>query len=346
MKKLQIQEFGSLKNGQQVRLFTMENEAGMSASVTEYGANLVALNVPDKNGELRDVVLGYEDVTGYEEGDASIGATVGRNANRIGGASFVINGTTYTLEQNDNGNNLHSGPEVYNKRIWEVETQEDGKVVFLLHSADGDQGFPGNLDIRVAYELTEENVLQITYDGVPDQDTVINLTNHSYFNLNGHDSGKVLGHQVMVNADFFTWADAQSIPTGELVEVTGTPMDFRSAHAIGEEIDADYEAIRLGNGYDHNWVLKNHGEFDKVAQAEGEVSGIVMEVWTDLPGVQVYTANFLDGEKGKDGAVYGKRDAVCFETQYFPDAVNKENFESPVCKANERYHTVTAYKFV
>lgn len=346
MKKLQIQEFGSLKNGQQVRLFTMENEAGMSASVTEYGANLVALNVPDKNGELRDVVLGYEDVTGYEEGDASIGATVGRNANRIGGASFVINGTTYTLEQNDNGNNLHSGPEVYNKRIWEVETQEDGKVVFLLHSADGDQGFPGNLDIRVAYELTEENVLQITYDGVPDQDTVINLTNHSYFNLNGHDSGKVLGHQVMVNADFFTWADAQSIPTGEVVEVTGTPMDFRSAHAIGEEIDADYEAIRLGNGYDHNWVLKNHGEFDKVAQAEGEVSGIVMEVWTDLPGVQVYTANFLDGEKGKDGAVYGKRDAVCFETQYFPDAVNKENFESPVCKANERYHTVTAYKFV
>lgn len=346
MKKLQIQEFGSLKNGQKVRLFTMENEAGMSASVTEYGANLVALNVPDKNGELRDVVLGYEDVTGYEEGGASIGATVGRNANRIGGASFVINGTTYTLEQNDNGNNLHSGPEVYNKRIWEVETQEDGKVVFLLHSADGDQGFPGNLDIRVAYELTEENVLQITYDGVPDQDTVINLTNHSYFNLNGHDSGKVLGHQVMVNADFFTWADAQSIPTGELVEVTGTPMDFRSAHAIGEEIDADYEAIRLGNGYDHNWVLKNHGEFDKVAQAEGEVSGIVMEVWTDLPGVQVYTANFLDGEKGKDGAVYGKRDAVCFETQYFPDAVNKENFESPVCKANERYHTVTAYKFV
>lgn len=346
MKTLTVREFGTLKNGQQVRLFLMENEAGMSVSVTEYGAGLVQLKVPDQDGNRKDVVLGYGEVCGYEEGTASIGATVGRNANRIGGASFEINGRVYELEKNDNGNNLHSGPDVYNKRVWEVETKEDGRVGFLLHSPDGDQGYPGNLEMRVTYELTEENELRIIYDGIPDQDTVINMTNHSYFNLNGHESGTILGHRVMIDADFFTPADAQSIPTGELADVTGTPMDFRNMHAIGDGIDADYEAVRYGCGYDHNWVLKNNGKFDKVAQAEGDVSGIVMEVWTDLPGVQMYTGNFLDGEKGKDGAVYGKRAAVCFETQYFPDAVNKENFKSPVCKAGERYHTVTSYKFV
>lgn len=346
MKKLQTREFGSLKEGRRVRLFILENDAGMSAAVTEYGANLVSLDVPDKKGRLRDVVLGYDHVGGYEEGEASIGATVGRNANRIGGAAFVINGKEYKLEKNDNGNNLHSGPDVYNKRMWETEEAGDAKVTFLLHSKDRDQGYPGSLDMRVTYELTEENELYITYDAVPDQDTVINMTNHSYFNLNGHNSGTVLKHRVMLNADYFTRADGESIPTGELVDVTGTPMDFRTAHAVGDEIEADYEAIRFGGGYDHNWVLKNNGKFDKVAQAEGEDSGIVMEVWTDLPGMQMYTANFLAGEKGKDGAVYGKRDAVCFETQYFPDAVNKENFKSPVCRAGERYHTVTAYKFV
>lgn len=346
MRALKISEFGVLKNGQKVRLFIMENEAGMSASVTEYGASLVSLNVLDQDGRLTDVVLGYNDVTGYEEGTASFGATVGRNANRIGGASFTINGVDYELEKNDNGNNLHSGPDLYNKRIWEVEKQEEGKVSFLLHSADGDQGYPGNLDIRVTYELTEDNELRITYDGVSDQDTVINMTNHSYFNLNGHNSGVVLGHQVMLEADYFTRADAESIPTGELVDVTDTPMDFRKMHAIGDEIDADYEAVRFGGGYDHNWVLKNNGKFVKVAQAEGEKSGIIMEVYTDLPGIQMYTANFLEGEAGKEQAIYEKRNAVCFETQYFPDAVNKENFESPVCRAGVHYHTVTAYKFV
>ena len=346
MKTLAIQEFGRLKNGQKAHLYTMENEAGMCVAVTEYGANLVQLKVPGTDGMLRDVVLGYENASGYEEGTAAIGAIVGRNANRIGGASFTLNGVTYQLEKNDNGNNLHSGSDGYHHRIWTVEDQKDGQITFLLHSADGDQGFPGSLDMRVTYELTEENVLQITYDAVPDQDTIINMTNHSYFNLNGHNSGDVLHHQVMLDADYFTPSNAESIPTGELVEVTGTPMDFRRMHAVGEEIDAAYEAVRLGCGYDHNWVLKNNGKFDKVAQAEGNLSGIVMEVYTDLPGVQFYTANFLDGEKGKEGAVYGKRAGICFETQYFPDAVNKKNFKSSVCKAGERYHTVTAFKFL
>ena len=346
MKQLHVKEFGKVKSGQEAHLYVMENERGMSVAVTEYGANLVQVHVPDPEGNLVDVVLGYADASGYEEGDAAMGATVGRNANRIGGAAFQINGVTYELAKNDKENNLHSGPDVYQKRFWEVETTDDGQVTFLMHSPDGDQGFPGTLDMRVTYELTEQNSLRITYDAVPDQDTVINMTNHSYFNLNGHDSGDVLGHTVLLDADYFTRATAQSIPTGELVDVTQTPMDFRKPRLLGEDIDAAYEAVQFGAGYDHNWVLKNNGKFDKVAQAEGDKTKIVMEVYTDLPGIQMYTANFLDNEAGKEGAVYGRRAGVCFETQYFPDAVNKENFVSSVCKAGENYHTMTEFKFI
>lgn len=344
MKAVSVETFGSTSKEEAV-LYTLTNENGMSASITNYGAALVKLNVPDKEGNLRDVVLGYDDVTGYEKGGGSFGAPVGRNANRIGGAVITIQDKTYELEKNDNGNNLHSGTNYYNKRIWNVGEKTDSKIEFVLHSPDGDQGYPGTLDMHVTYELTEDNELRITYDAVPDQDTIINMTNHSYFNLDGHDSGNVLKELVTLDADYFTRADAQSIPTGELVDVTGTPMDFRIPRALGEAIDADYEAVRLGKGYDHNWVLKNNGKFDKVAQAVSEKSGIVMEVWTDLPGMQMYTANFLDNEQGKNGAVYGIRDAVCFETQYFPDAVHHENFASPICKKGIPYHTVTSYKF-
>ena len=346
MKHLQIQDFGQVKGGQEARLYVMENDRGMSVAVTDFGANLVQVHVPDSKGNLVDVVLGYGDAKGYEEGDAAIGAVVGRNANRIGGAAFQIQGVTYQLAKNDNDNNLHSGPDVYQKRFWKVEEAKDGSVTFLMHSPDGDQGFPGTLDMRVTYELTEQNSLRITYDGVPDKDTVINMTNHSYFNLNGHASGDVLGHKVLLDADQFTRANAHSIPTGELLDVTDTPMDFRNLRLLGEAIDADYEAVQLGAGYDHNWVLKNDGKFDKVAQAEGDKTKIVMEVYTDLPGVQMYTANFLDQEVGKEGAVYGRRAGVCFETQYFPNAVNQENFISSVCKAGQRYHTMTEFKFI
>lgn len=345
MKAVSVETFGSTSKNEEAVLYTLTNENGMSASITNYGAALVKLNVPDKEGNLRDVVLGYDDVTGYEKGGASFGALVGRNANRIGGAVITIQDKTYELEKNDNGNNLHSGTNYYNKRIWNVGEKTDSKIEFVLHSPDGDQGYPGTLDMHVTYELTEDNELRLIYDAVPDQDTIINMTNHSYFNLDGHDSGDVLKELVTLDADYFTRADAQSIPTGELVDVTGTPMDFRMPRALGEAIDADYEAVQLGKGYDHNWVLKNNGKFDKVAQAVSEKSGIVMEVWTDLPGIQMYTANFLDNEQGKNGAVYGVRDAVCFETQYFPDAVHHENFASPICKKGMPYHTVTSYKF-
>lgn len=345
MKKLQVSEFGTTAEGKAVHLYILTNEAGMSAAITDFGAALVKLEVPDKDGVKRDVVLGYDDAAGYAEGTCFFGAPVGRNANRIGGASVEINGVLYELEKNDNGNNLHSGTDFYNIRMWQAAELADDRIVFLLHSENGDQGYPGTVDIRVTYELTEENEIRFLYDAVPDQDTVINMTNHSYFNLNGHDSGDILGHTVTLDADFFTRADAESIPTGEMVDVTGTPMDFRQGKVLGEEIDSTYEATQLGQGYDHNWVLKNNGKFGKVAKVVGNESGIVMEVSTDLPGVQMYTANFVDGEQGKCGAVYGRRSAVCFETQYFPDAVHHENFASSICKAGEAYHTVTAYRF-
>lgn len=346
MEKLTVKDFGTTEKGQKALLYTMKNDAGTSVSVSDYGAALVSLFVRGKDGNPVDVVLGYDDVTGYEKGGDSIGATVGRNANRIGGASIEINGVTYELDKNDNGNNLHSGYDYYNKRFWDVAENADDHVTFRLHSPDKDQGYPGALDMYVTYTLDEDSMLTIHYEAVPDKDTVINMTNHSYFNLNGHDSGTVLNHSVTLDAESFTPADRESIPTGEIRSVDGTPMDFRSGKTLGKEIDADYEPLRLGGGYDHNWVLKNEGRFAKVAEVKSDKSGIKMEVYTDLPGVQMYTANFLDNEPGKDGAFYAKRSAVCLETQYFPDAVHHENFPSPVCRKGEKYDTRTAYRFM
>ena len=339
-------EFGKTKEGKQAHLYALENKSGLKAYVSDFGAPLVRLFVPDREGRMIDVVHGYADAAGYERGDGGIGATVGRNANRIGGAQIEISGVTYELEKNDNGNNLHSGYDYYQKRIWYVEEKAESQITFLLHSPDGDQGYPGALDMRVTYLLDDENTLNIRYEAVPDQDTIINMTNHSYFNLNGHDSGTVLEHKVRLDADYFTPADAESIPTGEIRSVEGTPMDFREEKVLGLEIDSDYEPLRFGGGYDHNWVLKNEGRFAKVAEVKSDKSGIKMEVYTDLPGVQMYTANFLDNEPGKDGAFYAKRSAVCLETQYFPDAVHHENFPSPVCRKGEKYDTRTAYRFM
>lgn len=346
MKTENMTPFGKTKNGLQTHLYFLENKNGIRACLTDYGATLVRLFVPDREGNLRDVVLGYDDVSGYEKGDAALGATVGRSANRIGGACLEIGGVEYRLEKNDNDNNLHSGTDYYHKRLWQVKERTGNQITFFLHSPDGDQGYPGALDMFVTYTLDEDNGLVIHYEAVPDKDTIINMTNHSYFNLNGHAWGSVLKHRVKLDADYFTPGDARSIPTGEMRSVTGTPMDFREGKRLGEDINADYEAIRFGAGYDHNWVLKNGGRFDKVAEVVSEESGIRMEIFTDLPGVQIYTANFLDSEPGKEGASYSRRSAVCFETQYFPDAVHHDSFPQPLCRKGEKYDTVTAYRFV
>lgn len=255
-----------------------------------------------------------------------------------------MNGKTYELTANAGVNSLHGGRDYYNKRMWKAEKIEDRSVTFHLCSPKGDQGYPGNADISVTYELTDNNEIIIHYHAVSDADTLMNLTNHSYFNLSGHASGTVLKQEVMIAADSFTRADAESIPTGEIVPVEGTPMDFREYKTIGQDIEADYEALVFGMGYDHNWVLNGDG-MRVVAGMRSKETGIAMEVVTDLPGMQFYTGNFLISEAGKEGAEYKKRHGVCFETQYFPDAVHKEHFEGPVVRAGEVYDTTTVYRF-
>lgn len=338
--------YGLSADGQEATVFVLENKNGMQVELVDFGAVISKVLVPDKDGNLIDVVLGYDDAKGYEEGTVFLGAPVGRSANRIGGASFVLNGTTYALGVNNNAHNLHSGLDYYHLRYWGVTEVSDQEITFTLVSEDGDQGYPGNVTIAMTYTLTDENELQITYDATPDADTIINLTNHSYFNLDGHCSGDVMSQEVWLDADAFTRADGDSIPTGEIVLVEGTPMDFRSGRILGADIDTDYEALVLGGGYDHNWVLKNEGSYQLIGSLYSQVSGIKMEVRTDLPGVQVYTGNFIDGEIGKGGFAYQKRAGVCFETQYFPDAIHHENFKSPVVKAGEKYHSTTSYRFV
>lgn len=337
-------EFGMTKNGEKASCYVLENSKGMKAVVSDFGAALLKLYVPDKNGKTQDVVLGYETLEDYENGGDSIGATVGRVANRIGQAEFELNGKKYELTKNDNGNTLHGGCNFYNKRMWNVKEEDDTHVVFALLSPDGDQGFPGEVKIEVSYTVTEENELKIHYYAVPDQDTLLNMTNHSYFNLSGHASGTAWDEKVWLDADAFTETDGELIPTGKVIPVAGTPMDFRKEKVVEKEIGADYEPLKLAGGYDHNWVLNGSG-FRKVASAASDKTGIKMEVYTDLPGIQFYSGNFLAGSKGKEGAIYEKGYGICFETQYFPDAIHKENFESPIVKAKEVYETTTVYKF-
>lgn len=340
------ENFGRTKDGKQASLYVVRNENGMEAAVTDLGATLVSLKVKNKEESLTDVVLGYENAAGYEAGTCFFGTIVGRNANRIGGAQFELNGKTYCLTGNDNGNNLHSGMDFYNIRIWETEEVTETSVRFKLHSPDGDQGYPGTADIFVTYRLDQDNTLHIFYEAISDKDTIFNMTNHSYFNLNGHNSGNILQHTLMLASDYFTPGDAQSIPTGEILPVEDTPMDFRKGRRIGERIEEEYEPLQFGNGYDHNWVLKNKGNFEKAAELTAEESGIVMETYTDCPGMQIYTANFVENEAGKEGAVYGRRSAVCLETQCYPDAVHHVNFPSPVYRAGEKYTSHTAFRFL
>lgn len=344
---IRVEEFGTTQDGQRVKKYILENEKGMKATVLNLGAVLAELWVPDKDGALRDVVWGYEKAESYEVNGPDLGAIVGRNANRIGGAVITIDGKEYALAKNNGENNLHSGPNMYFTRIWKSIIADDNKVEFSLYSPDGDQGYPGNAEITVSYTLTSDNELQIAYEGKADRDTIFNLTNHSYFNLDGQTSDSVLDQKVWLDADAFTPGDAGLIPTGEIRDVTGTPMDFRTEHAIGERIDADYEPLKLAGGYDHNYVLKNEGTYALCGKLISEQSGICMEVSTDLPGLQLYSANFLENEKGgKNGRTLVRRSAVCFEAQYFPDACHHANFKSPIVKAGETYRAKAGYRFI
>lgn len=344
------ESFGMTKEGFAASLFTLENGNGTVVKVSDFGAVIVSIETKDREGKLDDIVLGYADVSGYETNGPGFGALIGRHANRIGKAEFELNGKQYILEKNDGNNNLHSGQNGYQKRLWESETADSSlgtAIRFSLNSPDGDQGFPGNLSVAVTYTLTEDDSLILDYEAVSDADTVVNLTNHSYFNLSGHASGDVLRQRVWIDADYYTEADAESIPTGKILPVAGTPMDFNKPKAIGQEIDSDYEATAFGHGYDHNWVLKTgDGEVCLVAGMEDDATGRGLEVYTDLPGVQFYTGNFLNGtEKGKGGVLYNRRAGACFETQFYPDSVHHGNFPSPVLKAGEEFKSQTVFRF-
>lgn len=376
-----IRSFGRLRDGSPAGLYILRNSKGMSAAVTNYGAALVSLNVPDRYGRMVDVVLGYEDAAAYEAGQGSLGGTVGRVANRIGHARFSLNGRDYELTANNGENALHGGRDPYEKRLWEVKVPfskassgdimnayasesisdgaskqaidnlSDGQITFCLDSPDGDQGFPGDLHLEVTYKLTDNGALIIYYKAEAGADTPIGFTNHSYFNLNGHSSGSVLGHEAEIRADYYTATDNGLLPTGELVDVTGTPMDFREFRRLGAEIDADYDALRFGGGYDHNFVVDKYYEgsdtakFKEVASLISHDTGIIMKVLSDMPGLQLYTANGLHGQVGKDGVVYEPRSGVCFETQFWPDTVNKEYFPGGILRAGETFRSKTAYLF-
>ncbi|MBQ9157277.1 MAG: galactose mutarotase [Eubacterium sp.] len=345
------QSFGKIADGREAGLFRISAGRDLTAWVTDYGAALVRLIFKDKDGVYRDLVLGYDDAASYERGTESFGGTVGRVANRIGQGRFSLGGRTWQLTTNNGPNTLHGGRDFYVHRLWELDSESDSSVSFRLDSPDGDQGFPGNVCIKLTYRVTEDDQLLIEYHAQSDADTPINLTNHSYFNLGGHDSGSVLDQIVSIQADSMTETDHNSLPTGELLDLEGTPMDFRQPKALGRDIREDYEPLHIGNGYDHNYVIGGYdcsGEnnvYREAASLYCKSTGIKMKVCTDLPGLQLYTANYVNEEPGKGGVVYQSRAAVCFETQFFPDAINHENFPGGLLKAGEEFVTRTGYRF-
>ena len=340
-----LKPFGMTKDGKEVTLYEVSNENGMKVSFLNLGAVIVKLIIPDKNGQSDDIVLGFDDVPSYEKNNESYGAFLGRHSNRTAGAQFEINGVTYYLEKNNGENNLHSGHPGFHRVIYDVAT-EGNSITFSRVSPDGEQGFPGNLTVSVTYTVTEENELKIHYHAVSDRDTLCNLTNHSYFNLKGHNKGTILDHIVKIYANGFTETTDDLVPTGKILDVAGTPMDFREPKPLGRDIEADYGPLKQGNGYDHNFVLdKPEDAFGKAAEVFEETSGRKMEVFTDLPGMQVYAGNFIGHEPGKDGAVYENRTGVCFETQLFPNSIHIPEFKSCLLKAGEEFDSTTVYKF-
>jgi aldose 1-epimerase len=330
--------FGTMPNGKEVYCYTLSCDCGISAEIIDYGATLRSLFVPNKNGSLTDVVLGYDTLEEYINNDGYIGATVGRFANRICKGKFTLNGVDYTLATNDGPNHLHGGNEGYDKRVWEAK-EEDGALAFYLTSPDGDEGYPGTLEIKVTYAL-ENGGLAISYEAVSDKDTIFNPTNHAYFNLNGE--GLVNDHYLLINADEFTPNDLDCLPTGEVLSVKGTCMDFTEYHKIGERADCDDAFVKPYTGYDHNFIF--NGKTPACA-TYAEESGILMTVETTEPGIQLYSGNCTSDRIGKNGSKYGRRSAFCLETQHFPDCINHPEWPSCVLKAGDKFQSKTVYKF-
>jgi len=343
--------FGKTKDEKTVDIYTLTNDNAMTAKIINYGGIVVSLTAPDRNRKMDDVVLGYDNLDDYiKDNDSYFGAIVGRYGSRIAKGKFTLEGNEYTLAQNNGENSLHGGIKGFNKVLWQAEPFKKADAVGLklkYLSRDGEEGFPGNLNVTVIYTLTNNNELKIDNKATTDKTTVVNMTHHSYFNLKGHGEGNILDHLMMINADKFTPTDADSIPTGELADVKGTPMDFTKPIAIGDRIEIDYEQLKFGSGYDHNWVInKKSSELELAARAIEKSTGRIMELYTTCPGVQFYTGNFLDDNNvGKGGKVYRPRYGFCLEPQHFPDTPNKPEFPSCTLAKGKTYTHNIVYKF-
>lgn len=328
-------------NGADISLYTLDNGRGLSAEIYDFGGIIRSLKIAG-----RDVVLGRNTIEDYFQNDGYLGAAVGRNANRIKNAQFTLNGVEYKLAKNNGNNNLHGGNNGFSSKLWrgEIIDSAEPALALYLESADMEEGFPGNLSLCMTYTLTAENSLKINYSATTDADTVFNPTNHSYFNLDGHNSGKIYDHTMQINADFFTPGNEDCTPTGEIRTIHGTPFDFTSPKKLGEDINSDYKDIAMYGGFDHNFVPRGRG-FRKVCSLTSSDSKLTMHTFTDMPGIMVYSANVLDEGSYKDGAKYGKHTAVCLETQFFPDNVNISHFPSSTLAKGEKFNSTTEYKF-
>ena len=340
--------FETKVNDHSVNLYTLKNKNGMEVCITNFGGRIVSVMVPDKNGNMKDVVLGIDSIADYVNIPSDFGASIGRYANRIKDGKIVIDGDTIQLPQNNFGHCLHGGPKGWQYQVYEAKQIDDTKLELVRQSPDGDENFPGNVTAKVTYTLTDDNSIDISYEATTDKKTVINMTNHSYFNLSGDAQKPITDHLLYVNADKFTPVDSTFMTTGEILDVKGTPMDFTVAKTVGQDIDKyEYDQLKNGNGYDHNWVLNTNGDIKQVAaRLTSPVSGITLEVYTDEPGIQVYSGNFLDGTvKGKKSIVYNQRAAICLETQHYPDSPNKPEWPSVLLEPGKTYRSHCIFKF-
>jgi aldose 1-epimerase len=338
-------DFGKTREGSVVKVFTITAQSGLEARIMTQGATLLSLKVPDRSGKTADVVLGFDTLDAYLRPIPFFGATVGRYGNRIGGAKFTLENKQYAITPNDRGNALHGGRRGFDKVEWSGARIDDQTVEFTYISKDGEEGFPGTLTARVRYALSDAGELKLDYSATTDKPTVVNLTNHSYFNLAGQGNGTILDEQLMIDAEQYTPTDAASIPTGEIADVAGTPFDFREPHKIGERIESQNEQLRFGNGYDHNFVLTRKEGLRRAATLYEPVSGRFMEILTTEPGLQFYSGNGLNGQAGKGGVHYPRHAALCLETQHFPDSPNKPQFPTTELKPGDTYRSTTIYRF-
>jgi aldose 1-epimerase len=349
---INARSYGITPDGQEVVLYTLTNANGLKAEIINYGGIITSLMVPDRDGNLADIVLGYDSLKDYLVNPTFFGAIIGRYANRLEEGRFTLNHVDYQLSRNDGNNHLHGGQGGFHKRVWDARILTDGddqRLELSRFSTDGEENYPGNLEVRVIYALTDDNTLDIKYYAVSDKDTIVNLTNHAYFNLGGHASGTILNHELMIHADFYTPISKETVPTGEILSVKDTPFDFTKFRRIGEGLTqyADHPQMKNGSGYDHNFVLKVSGsEPEEIAQVYDPQSGRLMRVLTTKPGVQFYSGNFLKtAGAGKEGKVYDKWDGFCLETQYFPNGMKYPHFPSPILRAGQTYHHITQYQF-